>query len=232
MASLGGCLSRFEQIFSEVNENIGAVWAESSSLVKLNKHTGTVVKDSITNFIRAMEIFAKISAIALEEYEQRTLAMTEAHLRSIGDMQAKLQGSFDRMKHLEKTFQNVPGLVTTHLEVQLPAILTDVVGTALALTLTTVLNKCHSCTMTEDLKGSLTDFQSRLGAASGAESTLRVQELLEATADSHSCNHSAVMMAIESIRARLSALDDVIASSAVPHPVDTHTPTPPPLATR
>ena len=160
MASLGGCLSRFEKIFSKVRESIGIVWAESSSLVALNMNTCTAVRDSIADFIWAMENTAKKNAVALEDYERRILAMTKVHLKSIGDMQAKLQGSFDRMKYLEKTFQNDPGLVTTHLEVQLPAILIDVVGTALAPTLTTVLNECLPRTTTEVLKGSLTDFQS------------------------------------------------------------------------
>ena len=162
------------------------------------------------------------------------MAMAEAHTTSIGDMQAKLQGSFDRMKYLKKTFQNVPGLVTTHLEARLPAILTDVVGKALAPTLTTVLTECLPPIMTEVLGGSLANFQSQFGAAGGAASTLRVRELLEAAADSHISNHSAVMTAIEGIRARLSALDDVIASSDAfassdaSYPVDKPTP---PVAT-
>jgi hypothetical protein len=153
-------------------------------------------------------------------------------LKSIGDMQAKLQGSFNRMKYLEKTFQDIPGLITTHLEAQHPAILTNVIETALAPTITMVLNECLPRTMAGVLKGSLTDFQSRLGAAGGAELTLRVQELLEAAADSHDCAHTAVLTAIEDIGTNLSALDDVFASSAVPRPVANHTPTPPPVATR
>jgi hypothetical protein len=232
MATFGGRLSQFERIFSKVNESIGVVWAESASLVTLNKHTSTVADNSIADFIRTMENNATKNAAALEDCNQHTLAMTAAHVKSIGDMQAKLQGSFDRMKYLEKTFQDVPGLITTHLEAQLPAILTDVVGTALAPTITTVLNKCLPRTMADILEGSLTDFQSQLGAAGGTESTLRVQKLLEAAADSHDCAHTAVMKAIEDIGARLSALDDVFASSAVPHPVANHTPTPPPVATR
>jgi hypothetical protein len=232
MATFGGCLSRFERIFSKVNESIGVIWADSASLVTLNKHTSTVVDNSIADFIWTMENNATKNAAALEDYNQRTLAMTAAHLKSIGDMQVKLQGSFDRMKYLEKTFQDVPGLITTHLEAQLPAILTNVVGTALAPTLTTVLNKCLPRTMTDVLEGSLTDFQSRLGAAGGAEPTLRVQELLEAAADSHDCAHTAVMTVIEDIGACLSALDDVFASSAVPCPITNHTPMPPPVATR
>jgi hypothetical protein len=214
-----------------VHKSIGTVWAESASLVMLNMNTCTMVGDSIANFIQAMENTAKKNAVALEDYERHTLAMTEVHMKSIGDMQAKLQGSFDRMKFLEKTFQNVPGLITTHLEDQLPAILTNVVGKALALTLTTVLNKCLPRTMTEVLKGSLMDFQSLVGAAGGADLTLRVRELLEAATDSHISDHSAVMTTIEGIGARLSALDDVIASSDASHPIDDPTPTPPPVAT-
>ena len=184
-----------------------------------------------------MENTAKKDAVALEEYERCILAMTEVHTKNIGDMQAKLQGSFDRMRYLEKTFQNVPGLVATHLEDRLPAILTDVVGAALAPTLTTVLTECLNPTMTEVLKGSLADFQSRFGAGGGAESTLRVRELLEAAADSHISDHSAVMTAIEGIGARLSVLDDVIASSDAfassdaSHPIENPTHTPPPVAT-
>ena len=83
MASLGGRLSRFEQIFSKVRESIGTARAESASLVALNKHTTTVVDNSIADFIRAMENNAKKNTAALEDYNRRTLAMTEVHLKSI-----------------------------------------------------------------------------------------------------------------------------------------------------
>jgi hypothetical protein len=132
--------------------------------------------------------------------------MTAVHTKNIGDMQAKLQGSFDRMKYLEKTFQNVPVLVTTHLEDRLPAILTDVVTTALAPTLTAVLTEYLPPTLSDVLAGSLADFQSQFGAAGGAESTLRVRELLEAAADTQTSDHSAVMTAIEGVGARLLSL--------------------------
>jgi hypothetical protein len=97
MASLGGRLSQFEQIFSEVRESIGTVQAESASLVVLNMNTCTVVGESIKDFIRAMENTNKKNAVALEEYERRIFDMTAVHTKSMGDMQAKLQGSFDRM---------------------------------------------------------------------------------------------------------------------------------------
>ncbi len=54
--------------------------------------------------------------------------------------------------------------------------------------------------------------------------TLQVRELLEAALDSCISDHFAVMMAIEDIGARHSALDDVIASSDASKPVK-----PPPL---
>ena len=121
MATLGGRLSRFEQIFSEVRDSIGSVRAESASLVALNSNTHAVVCDSMANFLCAIEVSEQQNAIteqknakALAAYEQRVMAMAEAHSKSIGDMQAKLQGSFDWMKYLEKTFQNVSGLITTH----------------------------------------------------------------------------------------------------------------------
>ena len=238
MASLGGRLSRFEQIFSEVRDSIGTVRAESASLVVLNMNTCTVVGDSIKDFIRAMENTNKQNAVALADYERRIFDMTAVHTKSIGDMQAKLQGSFDRMKYLEKTFHNVPGLVTMHLEDRLPAILTDVVGKALAPTLTTVLTECLPHTLTDVLGFSLADFQSQFGTAGGADTTVQERKLLEAAADHHLSDHSAVMTAIEGIGARLSALDDVIASSDAfassdaSHPVNTPTHPPPPVATR
>ena len=174
MATFGGRVSRFEEIFSKVNKRIGLVRAESASLVTITSHTSTVVDTSIANFIRTMEINARENAAALEALNQRSLAATAAHMKSISDMQAKLQGSFDRMKYLKKTFHDVPGLITTHLETQLLAILTDVVGTALVPTLTTVLNECLPRTMTDILKGPLTDFWSQLRADGGDESTLRM----------------------------------------------------------
>ena len=47
MASLGGRLSRFEQILSEVRDSIGTVRADSASLVVLKMNTCTVVGESI-----------------------------------------------------------------------------------------------------------------------------------------------------------------------------------------
>jgi hypothetical protein len=56
-------------------------------------------------------------------------------------------------------------------------------GKALAPTLTTVLTECLPPTLTDVLGCSLADFQSQFGTAGGAESTLQVRKLLEASAD-------------------------------------------------
>ena len=109
-----------------------------------------------------------------------------------------------------------------HLEDRLPAILTNVVGKALAPTLTTVLTEFLPPTLTDVLGGSLADFQSQFGTAGGADRC-------------SGCGN--YWRAIEGIGARLSALDDVIASSDAfassdaSHPVDKPTHTPPPVAT-
>ena len=63
MATLGGRLSRFEQIFSKVRDSIGSVWAESAFLVELNSNTRAVVCDSMANFLRAIEVSEQQNAI-------------------------------------------------------------------------------------------------------------------------------------------------------------------------
>ncbi len=136
------------------------------------------------------------------------------------------------MKLLEKTFASVPERVTNHLDATLPAILTHVIGQAIIPTLTMVLAESLPPTMTLVLEGSLADFQAWFDSAIGADSTLQVWELLEATTDSRISDHVAVIMAIEGIGACLRVLDDIIASSntspAHPSLVDVRPPTPAP----
>ena len=78
----------------------------------------------------------------------------------------------------------------------------------------------------------MADIQSQFGSAGSTASTQQVQDLLVAATDSRISEHSAVMTAIADIGTRISALDGVIASSAVHTPVDAHPPTPPPVAVR
>ena len=136
------------------------------------------------------------------------------------------------MKYLEKTFASVPERITNHLDVQLPAILTDAVGKAITPTLMTVLTEYLPPTMASVLEGSLADFRSRFDSTMGADSTLRVREFLEDATDSRIQDHIAVMTAIEGIGTHLSALDDMIATSdasaACPSPDDVPPPVPTP----
>ena len=120
------------------------------------------------------------------------------------------------MKYLENTFASVPERITNHLDIQLPAILTDVVGKAITPTLAAVLTESLPPTMASVLEGSLADFQTRFDSAVGADSTLNVRNLLEAATDSRVQEHMAVMTAIEGIDLRLSVLDDLIATSDAP----------------
>ena len=243
MASLGGRHSRVEQMFLDVSERIGLVGAESSALVVLSKDVRTVVSDSMATVLRTMavndqkyrdlcaetdrknqEAWAAFELHASEMHEMHTKRVGETS-KSIIDMQVKLQSSFDRMKYLKKNVQ-------THLEDWLPVILTAVVDKALAPTLTTVLANCLPSTFASVLAGSMADFQSRFGSADSTASTQHVRELLEAAKDARISEHSTVMMAIEGIGARVSALNDAIASSEVHTPVAAPPPTPPPVAVR
>jgi hypothetical protein len=243
MASLGGRHSRVEQMFSDVSERIGLVGAESSALVVLSKDVRTVVSDSMATVLRTMVVndqkyrdlcaeTDRKNTEAWAAFELRAAEMHEMHIKrvsdtskSIGDMQVKLQSSFDRMKYLEKNVQ-------THLEDRLPVILTAVVDKALAPTLSTVLADCLPSTFASVLKGSMADFQSRFGSADSAASTQHVRGLLEAAKEARISEHSAVMRAIEHIGTRVSALDDAIAASEAPAPIAIPPPTPPPVAVR
>ena len=192
-----------------------------------------VTKDDVAiGYMSQDPFFDSFEEEAWAAFELRASDMHEMHTKrisdtskSISDMQVKLQSSFDWMKYLEKNVQ-------AHLEERLPVILTAVVDKALAPTLTTVLADCLPSTFTSVLKGSMADFQSRFGSADSVASTQHVRELLEAATDARICEHSAVMLAIEDIGTRVSALDDAIASSEAHTPVAAPPPPPPPVAVR
>ena len=253
MAALGGRHSRLAQMLSDISGDISRLSSESGALIELNRSTrlavadinrGTqTVADTMADFLRSVEASETQHRQALEasetrnrqalatyrtSFEQSLKEVTEVHAKTMDAMQSKVQGSFDRMKYLEKTFAGVPERITNHLDVRLPAILTDVVGTAITPALTAVLEESLPRTVTDALEGPLTDFRSQLRADGGGASTLRMQEL----ADAHNTGHTEVMTAITDLGRRISALDDVVASSAVTCPVANPPPTPPPAATR
>jgi hypothetical protein len=84
--------------------------------------------------------------------------ITGNHSQSMADMQKKLQRSFDRMKYLEKTFQSVLELVTTHMDAMLPSTLTKALGSTIMPTLKRVLEASIPPSMALVLKGSFADF--------------------------------------------------------------------------
>ena len=261
MAALGGRHSRLVQMLSDVRGDISRLSSESSALIELNRSTrlaaadinrGTqTVADTMADFLRSVEASETQHRQALEasetrnrqalaayrtSFEQSLKDITGVHAKTMDDMQSKIKSSFDRMKYLEKTFASVPERITNHLDVQLPAILTDVVGKAITPTLAAVLTESLPPTMALVLEGSFSDFQTRVDSAIGADSTINVRNLLEAATDSRVQEHMAVMTAIEGIDQRLSVLDDLIATSdastASPSPVEVSSPGPTPTPSR
>ena len=252
-AALGGRYSRLEQRLSDIDGDLSKLSAESNALIQLNtsnrhgigdihKNTQTIA-DTMAEFLRtvaasdtkhrlAFEASEARNRQALADYrtslEQSLKEVTTVHAKSMDAMDKRVQGSFDRMKYLEKTFAGVPERFTNHLDARLPAILTEVVGTAITPALTAVLEESLPRTVTDALEGPLADLRTQLRADGGGTSTLRMQEL----ADAQKTDHTEVMTAIEDLGRRISALDDVVASPAVPRPVANPTPTPPPTTTR
>ena len=238
MAALGGRHSRLVQILSDVHWDINRLSLESTALVELNKSTRLAVADvskstlavsaTMADFLRSVESTEALHRQALEasetrnrqalaayrtSFEQSLKDITAVHTETMDDMQSKVKSCFDRMKYLEKTFASVPGRITNHLDIQLPAILTNAVGKAITPTLTTVLTEYLPPTMASVLEGSLADFRSSFDSTVGADLTLQMREFLEDAMDSRIQEHSAVMTAIEGIGTRISALDNMFATS-------------------
>ena len=263
MAALGGRHSGLVQMISDVREDISRLSLESSALIELNRSTrlavadinqGTqTVADTMVDFLRSVEASETQHRQALEAsetrnrqalaayrtlFEQSLKDISGVHAKTMADMQSKVKSSFDRMKYLEKTFASVPERITTHLDVQLPAILTDIVGKTFTPTLAAVLTESLPPTMASVLEGSFANFQTRFDSTMGADSTLQVRELLDAATDSRIQDHMAVMTAIEGIGTRISALDNLLTpsdvSAAAPNPDDVSPPVLPPsrVATR
>jgi len=163
-------------MLSDVRGDIARLSSESSALIELNRSTrlavadinrGTqTVADTMADFLRSVEASETQHRQALEasetrnrqalaayrtSFEQSLKDVTGAHAKTMDDMQSKVKSSFDRMKYLEKTFASVPERITNHLDVQLPAILTDVVGKAITPTLDYTYSRgCFYCPMARD----------------------------------------------------------------------------------
>jgi hypothetical protein len=171
------------QILSDVRGDINRLSSGSNALVELNRSTRLAVadvskstlalSDTMADFLRSVESTEALHRQALEasetrhrqalaayrtSFEQSLKDITAVHTKTMDDMQSKVKSSFDRMKYLEKMFASVPERITNHLDVQLPAILTDAVGKAITPTLRTVLTEYLPPTMASVLEGPLANF--------------------------------------------------------------------------
>ena len=111
---------------SDVRGDIGLICedthrltSESAALVELNRSTRLAVNSNMSAFLRALEDSKAQTRNALDahrasfvqyigEANRSITAITTAHTQSMTDMQSKLQGLFDRMQYLERTFKDVP----------------------------------------------------------------------------------------------------------------------------
>jgi hypothetical protein len=212
-----------------IHEDTNRITSKSIALVELNKSTCLAVESNASAFLQAMEANAATFWLYVEKANKTLTTIAGNHTQAMTNMQGKLKSSFNRMKYLEKTFASIPERVTNHLDATLLAILTKVVGKALTPSLTTMVTESLPPTMASVLEGSFTDFQSRFDSAISAGTTQQVQELLETATDSCISKHTAVMVAIEDIGMRISALDKIItladASPMCPSLADVRFPT-------
>jgi hypothetical protein len=124
---------------------------ESGAQLELTKITRQQVAETESSLRLYIESANSSFAMALA-------TITGNHSQSMADMQKKLQRSFDCMKYLEKTFQSVPELITTHMDAMLPATLTKALGSTIMPTLKMVLEASIPPTMALVLEGSFADF--------------------------------------------------------------------------
>jgi hypothetical protein len=146
MTDLDGRDSRLERMLSDVRGDIAIIredttriTSKSIALVELNKITRLAVASNMTDFLQSVEATEVRNRQALEAYKQSITDITEAHNNAMEDMQRQLRSSFNRMKHLERMYKDVPTHVTNHLDKTVPAVVASVVNQTLPATLATAL---------------------------------------------------------------------------------------------
>ena len=133
-----------------IREDTHRLTSESVALIELNRSTRLAVNSNMPAFLRALEDSEAQTRNALDahrasfvqnigEANRSIAAITTAHTQTMTNMQSKLQGSFDRMRFLERTFKDVPKHVTDHLDTTVPRVIASVVDRMLPTTLATVL---------------------------------------------------------------------------------------------
>ena len=173
-----GCTFQVEQMLSDVRGDIALIWedttritSESIALVELNKITCLAVAANMTDFLQSVEATEVRNHQALEAYKQSITVITEAHNNAMENMQRQLRSSFDRMKHLERTFKDVPTHVTNYLDKTVPAVIALVVNQTLPATLVTALQDIISPSLKTVVDDTITDSVASLLEGSFTEFT-------------------------------------------------------------
>jgi hypothetical protein len=164
MTALDGRDSRLERMLSDVRGDIAIIredttriTSKSIALLELNKITCLAVASNMTDFLQSVEATEVRNRQALEAYKQSITVITKAHNDAMENMQRQLQSSFNRMKHLEQMFKDVPAHVTDHLDKTVPAVIASVVNQTLPATLATALQDTISPSLKTVIDDTITD---------------------------------------------------------------------------
>jgi hypothetical protein len=178
MTDLDGCNSQLERMLSDVRGDIALIWedttritSKSIALVELNKITCLAVASNMTDFLQSVEATEVRNRQALEAYKQSIMVITKAHNNAMDNMQQQHRSSFDRMKHLERTFKDVPTHVTNYLDKTVPAVIALVVNQTLPATLVTALQDIISPSLKTVVDDTITDSVASLLEGSFTEFT-------------------------------------------------------------
>jgi hypothetical protein len=184
MMALGGRDSRLERMLSDLRGNIAIIredttriTSESIALVELNKITCLAVASNMTDFLQSVAATEVRNHQALEAYKQSITVITKAHNNAMENMQRQLRRSFNRMKHLERTYKEVPTHVTDHLNNTVPAVIASVVNQTLPATLATALQDTISPSLKMVIDNTITDLVASLLEGSFTEFTAKFSSI-------------------------------------------------------
>jgi hypothetical protein len=178
--ALDGRDSRLKRMLSDVRgditiirEDTTRITSKSIALVELNKITRLAVASNMTDFLQSVEATEVRNHQALEAYKQSITVITKAYNNAMENMQRQLQSSFDQMKHLKRTFKDVPTHVTDHLDKTVPAVIASVVNQTLPATLAIALQDTISPSLKTVIDDTITDSVASLLEGSFTEFTAK-----------------------------------------------------------
>ena len=160
-----------------IQEDTTRIISKSIALVELNKITCLAVASNMTDFLQSVEATEVRNRQALEAYKQSIMVITEAHNNAMENMQRQLQSSFDQMKHLERTYKDVPMHVTDHFNKTVPAVIASVVNQTLPATLATALQDTISPSLKTVIDDTITDSVASLLEGSFTEFTAKFSSI-------------------------------------------------------